>query len=108
MTLIRGACRYAIWFLLTGTGSAIAQIDHITRREAEKLAEEAMNTYYPGGYLDYFPPGQQEPGFYEFEVQSDNPVASPHVATFDVNDVIGDVWELAASPHFAHAEKASR
>ena len=97
MALIRGACRYAILFLLSSAVSAVAQVDHITQKEAEKLAEEAMNAYHPGGYLDYFPPGQSELGFYEFEVLSHDPVASPHVAMFDVNDVTGDVWQVGGS-----------
>jgi hypothetical protein len=76
-------------------GGAPAQ-DH-TRRipldEAQALAQEAMNFYHPGAFLEYMP--LFDDGFYEFAALSDNPVASPNVGRFAVNPWTGDVWDAA-------------
>lgn len=79
-----------------GGVSVLAQEDRakITLEEARQVAQEATTIYYPNLFLDYLPK-QFVPGFYLFEVQSSNSVASPHVATFAVNSMTGDVWDMA-------------
>src|SRR5437762_11424771 len=79
--------------------SATAQTSQkISVMEAETLICEALKPQHASGVgLDYYEPGQTDPGFYIFDAL--NPGSDPNVSanfgTFAVNVATGDVWDVA-------------
>src|SRR6266849_6464997 len=99
MTSVRDFLGFVIvLFMITASVGTATQGGRsaITLEEAKKAAQQLLTGPLVGTIL--VPVAKQYvSGFYVFEVQSSNPVASPIVGAFAVNSSTGDVWDVTGS-----------